>query len=142
MLLAGKSIFIVEDNLQNRLVFQMALVRHGAVVEFERWGRNTLASLTIQGQKQFDVICLDLMLAHDVSGFDVFSQIRALPAFDQVPIVAVSAMDAAIAVPKARALGFSGFITKPINSNLFPKQLAKVMAGEKIWHSGVEGIRS
>ena len=37
MSLHDKHIFIVEDNLENRVVFQMALMKHGARVDFERW---------------------------------------------------------------------------------------------------------
>ena len=45
MFLKDKRIFIVEDNMQNRVVFQMAFVRHGALVDFERRGRETIARL-------------------------------------------------------------------------------------------------
>jgi CheY-like chemotaxis protein len=45
MLLANRTIFIVEDDTQNRVVFKMALVRHGAIVEFERWGTNSISQL-------------------------------------------------------------------------------------------------
>ena len=139
MLLQGKNIFIVEDNQQNRVVFQMSLIRHGAKVEFERCGRNTIHAL--QGMLHVDLICLDLMLAHDVSGLDIYKEIRALPSFSKLPIVAVSAMDPAIAVPKVRALGFSGFIAKPINNHLFPKQIAKLLAGESVWYMGEQGVQ-
>jgi CheY-like chemotaxis protein len=139
MILQGKNIFIVEDNQQNRVVFQMSLIRHGATVEFERCGRDTVYALS--GKLHIDLICLDLMLAHNVSGFDLFQQIRAIPSYNNIPIVAVSAMDPAIAVPKVRALGFSGFIAKPINNQLFPKQLAKLLAGESVWHMGEQGAQ-
>lgn len=134
MILKDKRIFIVEDNMQNRLIFQMALIRQGASVDFERWGRDTLYH--IQNISRIDLIVLDLMLADGVSGFDIFDQIRALPKYNAVPIVAVSAMDPSIAIPKTRAQGFSGFIAKPIDNVLFPKQLASILEGEKVWSVG------
>lgn len=139
MLLKDKQIFIVEDNLQNRVIFQMALVRHGASVEFERWGRYVLSRMQSSSQ-DFNLIILDLMLADGVSGFDIFDTIRSIPKYATIPIVAVSAMDPAIAIPKVRLKGFSGFIAKPIDSYLFPKQLASIMDGEQVWHAGDRNI--
>jgi hypothetical protein len=36
MLLKGKRVFIVEDNLENRIVFEVLLVEQGAVIAYER----------------------------------------------------------------------------------------------------------
>jgi CheY-like chemotaxis protein len=134
MLLADKRIFIVEDNMQNRVIFQMALLRHGASIDFERWGRFTIHQLA--HMSHVDLIVLDLMLAEGLSGLDVFDQIRAVPKYENVPIVAVSAMDPAIAVPQVRAKGFAGFIAKPIDNHLFPKQIARILGGERVWYTG------
>jgi CheY-like chemotaxis protein len=134
MLLRGKTIFIVEDNVQNRIIFQMALVRHGAITEFERRGPDALFRLA--SMPQVDLIILDLMLTDGVSGFDVFDQIRALEKYADIPIIAVSAMDPSIAVPRTRAKGFAGFIAKPINTALFAKQLADVINGTPVWYVG------
>jgi CheY-like chemotaxis protein len=134
MLLSGKHIFVVEDNLQNRVVFQMALVRQGAFVDFERRGRDALFHL--ECASRVDLIVLDLMLADGVSGFNLYDEIRSNPKLADVPIIAVSAMDYAIAVPSARAKGFNGFIAKPIDSRLFPQQLARALEGEQVWFTG------
>jgi CheY-like chemotaxis protein len=80
-----------------------------------------------------DLIILDLMLAGGMSGFAVFDQIRDLPQFNEVPIIAVSAMDPAIAIPQVRQKGFVGFIPKPISAREFPRQVAKTIEGERIW---------
>ena len=135
MLLANRTIFIVEDNTQNRVVFKMALVRHGAVVEFERQGTNCISQL--KTLPHVDLIILDLMLVSGTTGFDVFDQVRELPQFDHVPIIAVSAMEPAVAIPKVRQKGFDGFIPKPINAKEFPKQVAKIIEGERIWASSL-----
>jgi two-component system, chemotaxis family, sensor kinase CheA len=134
MLLKDQSIFIVEDNSHNRIVFQMTLVLTGARLEFERWGRDAVQRLN--NQRVVNLIILDLMLHNNVSGYDIFIEIRSIPKYDNIPIVAVSAAEPAIALPKTRQMGFSGFIAKPINDDLFPKQLARILAGEKIWYAG------
>lgn len=134
MLLKDKFIYIVEDNTQNRVVFQMSLVLTGARVEFERWGRDAVTRL--EGFRRVDLIILDLMLHNGVSGYDIFDEIRGLPQYDSIPIVAVSAAEPAIALPKTKLKGFSGFISKPIDDSLFPRQIAQILAGEQVWYAG------
>lgn len=136
MLLRGKTIFIVEDNVQNRVIFQMALVRHGAVVEFERRGPDAMFRLSNTAMPQVDLIILDLMLTDGISGFDVYDQIRSVEKYEAIPIIAVSAMDPSIAVPKVRAKNFAGFIAKPINASLFAKQMADIIDGTPVWYLG------
>lgn len=141
MFLKGCHIFIAEDNMQNRVVFQMALARYGATVSFERSGRETVQRLQTVAQvaTKIDAIVLDLMLADGVSGFDVFDQIRALPEYAETPIVAVSAMEPAIALPQAREKGFAGFIAKPIENYRFAAQMAAIINGEQVWFTGQGG---
>jgi CheY-like chemotaxis protein len=132
--LQGKRIFIVEDNSQNRVVYQMVLLAENAIFEFDRWGKDALWRLQAFGQ--VDLIILDLMLHSGVSGYDIFEEIRAMPEFDGVPIVAVSAADPAVAIPRTQQMGFAGFIAKPIDDDLFPQQLIAILAGETVWSGG------
>jgi two-component system, cell cycle response regulator DivK len=134
MLLKGKCIVIVEDNLQNRVVFTMALRLHGAAIEFDRWGEDTL--LRLSSFHQVDLIILDLMLPGAVTGYDLFTTIRHLPKYAAVPIIAVSASEPSAAMAKTRQHGFNGFIAKPIDTDLFPKQIANVIAGGSVWFAG------
>ena len=134
MLLRGKVVFIVEDNSQNRIVYQIMMVRNGARVEFDRWGRDTIDRM--KTLDQIDIILMDLMLPSGDSGFVIFETIRKNRRFDAIPIVAVSAADPSTALPRTQQMGFSGFIGKPINDDLFPGQLARILAGEKVWYAG------
>ena len=134
MLLVGKTIFIVEDNTMNRVIYQISLGKNGAFLEFDRWGRDTLEKMKYMSK--IDLIILDLMLPNGESGFTIFEQIRKLSQYDTVPIVAVSASEPAVAIPVAQKLGFSGFIAKPIDSKIFPEQVAQIMNGESLWITG------
>lgn len=135
MLLEGKRIFIVEDNLANRAIEQMILERNGAETAIERYGTDTIDKL--QAFAPVDIIVMDLMLPNGVSGFDVADQIRReMPDLKAVPIVAVSASDPAESMPMARAKGFAGFISKPIDFDSFPQQIARLLDGEHIWFEG------
>lgn len=132
--LRDKHIFIIEDNTENRLIFQLIFMKHEAQTGFDRWG--TEALVRMRNVTQIDVIILDLMLSDGASGFDIFKQIRSVPRFADTPIVAVSAMEPAIAIPKAQKLGFNGFISKPIDKALFPMQIASIIEGEEVWYTG------
>lgn len=130
-ILHGKRIFIVEDNPANMAVTKLLLERHGAVVWFDRRGTEAMERLA-----QFapvDLIMLDLMFPGNMSGYDLFDQIRAQPEYANVPIVAVSASNPSEAIPKVRARGFSGYIAKPIDYDTFALTLEKLLDGEKVW---------
>jgi CheY-like chemotaxis protein len=134
MLLQNKRIFAVEDNLENRIITLISLTRQGAEVEFDRWGLQTISKL--RAFAPVDVILLDLMLGHGITGYDIFDQIRAIPEFAHVPIVAVSASDPNAAIPRTKAKGFAAYIAKPIDDDLFPTQIAKILEKQPVWHAG------
>lgn len=140
MILKNKRIFIIEDDVRNRIIFQMALVREGAHVDFERWDDKTLSRMR-SSINPIDVIVLDLMLPGNRSGFDIYDQIRSIEHVNNVPVVAVSAMDPSLAMPQAFAKGLNGFIPKPIDSHQFPKQLLQIIQGKPYWleQSDAEG---
>lgn len=132
--LTGKRIFIVEDNSHNRIVYQLSLGMEGAFISFDRWGHEAIDKL--KKSHQWDLIILDLMLKAGTSGFDIFEQIRQMSQFNHVPVVAISASEPAIAIPKAQTMGFDGFISKPIDEEIFVDQIVRILNGEKIWHDG------
>ncbi len=140
MLLAGKHLYVVEDDIRNRLIYKIMLPQHGATVDFEGWGPDAIKHL--QTLSHVDLIILDLMLQRGASGYDIFEEIRTLPEYLPIPIVAVSAAEPGAAIARTRAQGFSGFIAKPLDQKLFPQQLARILAGEPIWYAGAryEGI--
>jgi CheY-like chemotaxis protein len=138
VLLKDKRVFILEDNVQNRVVYQMIMINNGGLAYCERWGNQALQHL--ESMRHVDLIILDLMLPGGVSGFDVCDQIRALPAYATIPIVAVSAMDPAIAIPQVRAKGFNGFIAKPIDNHSFPRLLNDILEGKEVWHTGERAL--
>lgn len=133
LLLEGKRIFIVEDDVTNLAIASVLLKQHGGEVGFERWGANTMSLLKLMAP--VDIILLDLNLQHGVSGLDVYDTIRKDEAFAKVPIVAVSALDPSLAIPQTKKKGFSGFISKPVEFNLFAEQVAKVIDGGEVWYA-------
>jgi two-component system, chemotaxis family, sensor kinase CheA len=131
MNLQDKRIFVVEDNIGNLTITKTLLEAHGAVVATHRSGHDVLPHL-----KNFlpvDLIILDLMLPSGVTGYDILSAIRNHVEFNNVPIIAMSAIDRSKVIAEAKKRGFSGYIGKPINFTEFPKQIAEIIAGASIW---------
>ncbi|MBN1429009.1 MAG: response regulator [Anaerolineae bacterium] len=131
--LRGKRIFIVEDDVVNMAVFAVTLRQTGATIIQDAWNANTI-NILVQNLP-IDVILLDLMLRFKTSGYDIFDKIQADPKLKEIPIIAVSASDPEIEIPKAKDKGFAGFIGKPIEVYKFPIQIAACMKGEKVWYA-------
>ena len=134
LILQNKRIFLIEDNLANRAIMQILLEQNGAQTSFERWGRDTVKRL--KAFAPVDIILLDLMFPYGVTGYDIFDNIRIHEEFKNIPIVAVSASDPSTAIPKVKAKGFQGFITKPIDYDKFPKQIKSVLDKQMVWDVG------
>jgi len=134
LLLQGKRIFYVEDDLRNRAIIQMIVEQQGAKLSFERWGKEALTKM--RAALPLDLILLDLMLPNNISGYDIYAQLRQDSLFDGIPVAIVSASDASLEMAKARQLGLNGYIAKPVDMDLFPRQLASLIAGEQVWHGG------
>lgn len=129
--LKDKRIFIVEDDMTNMAVYAMVLRRSGAIVIQDHWNSGTMALL--QRYMPVDVILLDLMLRFGISGYDIYDQLAEFPQLAKIPVIAVSASDPEIEIPKAKERGFAGFISKPISLRDFPGQIAAGIEGEKVW---------
>jgi CheY-like chemotaxis protein len=131
--LEHKRIFIVEDDVCNMAVYSVALSNNGAAVIQDPWNATTIE--LIKRTLPVDIILLDLMLRRGVSGYDIFDKIKADPKLVNIPVMAVSASDPEIEIPKAKSKGFSGFIGKPISLHDFPIQVAACIKGENLWLS-------
>jgi len=130
MLLDGKRIFFVEDDGKNIAVIFSILQQAGAEVKFGPWG---FAAASIKEFMPVDLILLDMMLPEGHSGFDVYEQIQAEPDLSQIPVAAVTAMESATAMNKAREMGFQGYIHKPVRVNTFPSYVKMLIEGGQVW---------
>jgi putative two-component system response regulator len=132
MLLQNKRIFMIDDQSTYITITSIFLRSAGAVVEAER-GSYNIPEILMQ-HWPIDLILLDLVLGKNVSGFEIFEQIRKVPALATIPVVLVSAADPEIAVPLAKQMGFSGFISKPISPCII-RDVASVLNGNKVWQT-------
>src|SRR5262245_57526263 len=80
-----------------------------------------------------DVVFLDLEMP-DMDGYQVLQQLKADAQFQGVPIIAYTVHLSEITV--AHEQGFDGFLGKPLDSDQFPNQLARIFNGEPVWEAG------
>lgn len=129
--LAGKHIFVVEDNAANLAIISSILRRSGASISYDRWGHDTITKML--KLEHVDIILLDLMFPSGITGYDIFDKLQETPELADIPVVIVSAADPTTEMHKARSKGFQGFISKPVDYLTFPQILETILEGTPVW---------
>lgn len=104
-----KTVAVVEDNADNRLLLQAILDGLYDVVEYEN-GIDALAGLTARLP---DLVLLDISLP-GMDGNEILARIRADDHLKRLPVIALTAHAMAGDREKYLAAGFNDYITKPI----------------------------
>lgn len=79
-----------------------------------------------------NLIFLDLNLPR-TSGYEIIKKIRADEVLKRVKVIAVTAQDADIEIPRCKEAGFDAYVGKPISRTRFPRQLRRILSGEAVW---------
>lgn len=104
-----KTIAVVEDNADNRLLLQAILDGMYRIVEYEN-GTDALAGLE---HMLPDLILLDISLP-GMDGNEILSRIRSDERLRRLPVIALTAHAMSGDREKYLAAGFNDYITKPI----------------------------
>ncbi|RZI83967.1 MAG: PAS domain S-box protein [Rubrivivax sp.] len=105
-------VLYVEDNRINAMLFEEALRPYSQLsLEIAEDGQ---MALSMARDKAPDVLVLDAHLP-GMSGFDVLRALRTLPQLESTPAFMCSADAMPDDVARARAAGFAGYWTKPID---------------------------
>ncbi|MCP4701787.1 MAG: transporter substrate-binding domain-containing protein [Gammaproteobacteria bacterium] len=105
-----RKVLVVDDKLDNRLVLVNLLEPLGFEVESAENGQDGVDKAH---ETEPDVILMDLVMPVK-SGFEAVRELRLLPAFKEVPILAVSA--SVFHRMQSRQLGCNDFLSKPVNA--------------------------
>lgn len=104
-----KTVAVVEDNPDNRLLVRAILEDLYAIEEYEN-GTEALAGLRAQPP---DLVLLDISLP-GMDGTEVLRAMRADPALQGLPAIALTAHAMAGDREKYLSSGFNEYVTKPI----------------------------
>ena len=107
--MSQRRIAVVEDNPDNRLLLQALLVDLYQIDEYED-GASALDGMTASPP---DLVLLDISLP-EMDGPEVMKRMRTTPALASLPVVALTAHAMTGDREKFLAMGFDGYVTKPI----------------------------
>jgi len=120
-------ILVIEDNPANLELMAYLLVSFGHVVATADHGESGIA--TARRQRP-DLIVCDVQLP----GLDGYAVVRALkqePSLSAIPVVAVTALAMVGDREKGLAIGFDGYIAKPIDPERFVGQIERFLSAEQ-----------
>jgi two-component system, cell cycle response regulator DivK len=122
----GKNILLVEDNPVNRRLAVFLLRSQGYEV---REATTAQEAFEIIEKERPDLIVMDIQLP-GMDGLEATRKIKAHPATTDIPIIAVTSYAMKGDREKAMAAGCAGYVTKPIDKNIFIQEIAALL-GEK-----------
>jgi len=123
--LQGAQVLLVEDNAFNQEVAAELLGMMGVVVTVAGDGAQALEKAR---GRAFDAVLMDLQMPV-MDGYEAALQLRADPAFDALPILAMTAHAMVQERQRCAAIGMDDYITKPIDPRDLGSKLAKWIRG-------------
>src|SRR5579863_7032355 len=118
-----KKILVADDTDNGRELVRTVLENSGYQVYEAKDGLEALASAH---QVLPDLIILDLHMP-GLDGFGVLEQLRREEAFAATPVMALTASAMMGDKERAIAIGFNGYITKPIRLAALRKEIARLL---------------
>ena len=77
-----------------------------------------------------DFIFLDLLMPI-TNGYEICEQIRKTPSLKHIPVIILTGKDGLIDRMRSKMVGATGFLSKPVNSELVLKMIGKYLVGVK-----------
>ena len=118
-----KKILVVDDIAENRAVVIDMLSQIGFEMSEAENGQKGLEKAQAL---QPDLILMDLFMP-DMDGLEVTRRLRELPAFKNVPIIAISASVAVADQKKSLMAGVNAFLSKPVDYGSLLAQIATLL---------------
>lgn len=124
----SKSALLIDDDRNTLTVLQFELLKLGYIVTAVN--HPARVNETLERMDQIDVVFLDLEMPVS-SGFEVLKQLREMDI--DAPIIAHTVhIDY---LNEMRREGFDGMIAKPLNFDILPETLDRIINGESVWQT-------
>ncbi len=124
--LDGLRVLLVEDNALNQELALELLRRRGARVEVAGNGLEALERLAARGTGGFDAVLMDLQMPV-LDGIEATRRLRANPAFERLPVFAMTAHALAEERERCLAAGMQGHMAKPLDIAVLMATLAPLV---------------
>lgn len=110
--LSGKKILITDDDVRNIFSLTKALEKYKVEVIVAMDGKHALEQ--IHHNPDVDVILMDMMMP-EMDGYETIKEIRKMPAFKKLPVIAITAKSMIGEREKCITAGASDYISKPVD---------------------------
>ena len=122
-----KKIALVEDNIDNRVLFKTILENSYDVDEYET-GHEALASFK---KRKPDLVLLDISLP-EMDGREILRRMRDDPSLRTIPVIAVTAHAMAGDRESLLSGGFDDYVSKPVvDENILLNAITRLLNSKK-----------
>ncbi len=118
--LSGKTILVVDDDMRNVFALSKALRAHGLKVVMAQDGNKALGQL--QARDDISLVLMDIMMP-GMDGYETTRRIRENPAWEKLPVIAVTAKAMAGDKDKCIRAGANDYCPKPIDVDKLLSQI-------------------
>jgi CheY-like chemotaxis protein/signal transduction histidine kinase/CHASE3 domain sensor protein len=122
--LEGRTVLVVEDDVRNVFALTSILEPTGIHVEIARNGREALDVLARENMA-VDLVLMDIMMP-EMDGYTAMREIRNLPKWRRLPIIALTAKAMKDDQEKCLAAGANDYIAKPLD-------VEKLLSLVRVW---------
>ncbi len=130
-MLAGRKVAVIDDDIRNIFSLTSALEEHGVELHYAESGRAGIELL--QRIPDVDAALIDIMMP-GMDGYQTMQEIRTMPQFSSLPIIAVTAKAMKGDRQKCIEAGASDYVAKPVDI----EQLVSVL---RVWFHRTERPR-
>ena len=130
--LAGRKVVVIDDDIRNIFSLTSALEEHGVELHYAESGRSGIEIL--QRLPDADAVLVDIMMP-GMDGYQTIQEIRSMPAFANLPVIAVTAKAMKGDRQKCIEAGASDYVAKPVDID----QLVSVL---RVWFQRAEQSRT
>ena len=123
-----KRILIIEDD---RNIAELIMIRLELSGYRTHWARNGNAGLAAITDFKPDAILLDIGLP-DRDGFDVLQTLRSVQQTKDLPILMITARDAAHDVKRSIALGANDYLVKPFDDRSLCTRVERALRNKQV----------
>jgi HAMP domain-containing protein/CheY-like chemotaxis protein/signal transduction histidine kinase len=121
--LIGKQVLVVDDDVRNIFALSSVLERRGMHVLTANTGREAITML--EERPDVSIVLMDIMMP-EMDGYETMREIRQKPAYNRLPIIALTAKAMKGDREKCLQAGASDYLAKPVNTE-------QLMSALRMW---------